>query len=373
MAKQTIASKVEHRHRAVVFHSLGRQHGHRTLASHNVASRLADVLALPFEPGLDPTRWSPGECYVVPDDTLLSSEATALGIHRESDLFGGVVPYPFVATKCVSHGLIGPEASRPAGWVDSLATRLEGMVLPGYSAFSLDDAREAARRLIDRYGPIRIKAAAATGGSGQSVHADIAGAEASLGDLPADSVSTSGLVIETNLDEEATWSVGTVRIGAMAAAYYGTQRTTPDNEGRAVYGGSTLYVVRGGWDELLAAPMPAAAREAAQRARRYHDAMFAAYPAMMASRCNYDIMTGRDANGRRQSAVLEQSWRIGGASGAECAALLVLRDDSSRDMVEVSTHEVYGPGAVPPPGAQILFQGDDPDVGPILKYVDLER
>ena len=45
----------------------------------------------------------------------------------------------------------------------------------------------------------------------------------------------------------------------------------------------------------------------------------AAFPGLFASRCNYDVVTGADGVGKHHSGVLEQSWRAGGASGAEIA------------------------------------------------------
>src|SRR3954470_16109640 len=42
--------------------------------------------------------------YVVPMDTVVGVErARSLGICNKDDLFGGVVPYPFVATKSITH------------------------------------------------------------------------------------------------------------------------------------------------------------------------------------------------------------------------------------------------------------------------------
>ena len=49
-----------------------------------------------------------------------------------------------------------------------------------------------------------------------------------------------------------------------------------------------------------------------------------------------------DAVGRRRSGVLEQSWRAGGASGAEIAALEAFRADPSLPSVRAITREVYG-------------------------------
>jgi hypothetical protein len=71
--------------------------------------------------------------------------------------------------------------------------------------------------------------------------------------------------------------------------------------------------------------------------------------------------------------VLEQSWRIGGASGAEIAALEAFRADPGLRVVRASTVEAYGAGAVPPPGATVYFCGVDDDAGPITKYATVER
>ena len=368
------AAPARSRHRAVAFHSLSTADQHRIETASSVARRLADLLALPFHGAVEPALLASGAYYVVPDKTLCpASAAEALGIRGCDDFFGGIVPYPFVATKCVSHGLVRPGAAQPEGWVEALADRIEGAVLPGHTAFDLDDAREAARRLLGQHGPVRIKAPSATGGSGQSRHADLAGVEVRLGELSPEQVADEGIVIEIDLDEEATWSIGTVSVGSQAAAYYGQQSTTTGNDGQVVYGGSVLTVIRGGWDELIAADLPEGPHQAARLARCYHDAMHEAYSGLVASRCNYDVITGRDAGGRLRSAVLEQSWRLGGASGAEVVALLALRADPSLEAIEVSTHEVYGDPGPPPSEVLVDYHGEDPAVGWILKYVRIHR
>jgi hypothetical protein len=357
------------RHRAVVLHVTAASDEHSMRTHESVAVRIADLLGLPFDGRFDPARHATG-CYVVPDETLCPPEAAAvLGIRDTFDFFGGIVPFPFVATKCVAHGLVDPGSQRPPGWVEELAPALEGLVLPGYAAFAIDDAIDAVRRLLGDHGPVRLKLPGAKGGGGQSVHADALGAVARLRDLAPDAIASDGVVVETDLDEAVTWSVGTVQIGGLEAAYYGTQRTTTNNHGNTVYGGSTLHLVRGGWQQLLALRLPDGPREAVTLARRFDDLMHQAYPSLVASRTNYDVIHGRDARGRSRTAVLEQSWRVGGASGAEVAALAAFRDEPALHQVDFSTREHYGPQARPPAGAQVLFDGDDPDAGPVLKYV----
>jgi len=175
-----------------------------------------------------------------------------------------------------------------------------------------------------------------------------------------------GLVLERNLAEVTTCSIGQVRVGSRTATYAGRQRTTRNHHGHEVYGGSSLVVVDGDFDTLLQLELSPQVRFAIEQARRYHDAMHEAFDEMYASRCNYDVAQGRDAGGRWQSGVLEQSWRIGGCSGAEVAALLAFKDRGV-PVVRTSTHEIYGDIAVPA-DAWVLFDGVDAQAGRLVKY-----
>jgi hypothetical protein len=108
---------------------------------------------------------------------------------------------------------------------------------------------------------------------------------------------------------------------------------------------------------------------AAALARRYHEEALACFDGMFASRCNYDVVLGEDDRGRPHAGVLEQSWRIGGASGAEVAALQRLRDEPRLAHVRAETVERHGasPETIPV-GAIVSFAGDDPEAGPMIKY-----
>jgi hypothetical protein len=239
-------------------------------------------------------------------------------------------------------------------------------VLPGFAVFSAAEARLACRLLLPG-GRMRIKLARGIGGKGQAVIEDRGGLDAFLAQLPPDELERHGATVEQHLDEADTWSVGTAQCGALRIAYVGTQRSTRDRAGDAVYGGSDLQVARGGFDALLAAPLDAAARNAASRARRYHDAMCASFPGFFASRCNYDVVVGTDRSGKPAAGVLEQSWRIGGASPAELAAMQAFAADPSLRHVRAHCHEVHGEVSTPP-GAAISYRGDDPAVGLLCKY-----
>ena len=68
-----------------------------------------------------------------------------------------------------------------------------------------------------------------------------------------------------------------------------------------------------------------------------------------------------------------QSWRIGGASGAEVAALEAFRAEPALRAVRAATVEIYGRDVPPPPArATVYFRGVDEKDGPMTKYAVAE-
>jgi hypothetical protein len=346
------------------------EHERRTLLE--FARRLAGLRGGGYAAWYEPQAVYAQRPYFVPSATLTSVQAAPLGIHCADDLFGGVVPYAFVATKAISHGLVQPGAAAPAGWSETLARRVQPTVLPGYTAFTLEDARTAGQRLLAR-APVRVKRVGASGGRGQAVAADAHALAAVLDAMDPGLVAGDGLVLEENVPELETLSVGQVRVADLTASYYGRQRTTPTPDGRSGFGGSDLHVVRGGFDALLALRLPAGVGHAIAVARQYDAAVQDCFPGFYASRSNYDVVVGRSASGEAVCAVLEQSWRAGGATGAEIAALEVFRAVPGRGEVRASCFEFFGDSPEPPPHATVYYRGEDPQLGRLTKYTVVHR
>jgi hypothetical protein len=349
-----------------------RAHSHEAATWAAISRTLAALKGYGFAGEYDSSRRYPGRLYFVPSDTLVGVEAAReLGIRTEDDLFGGVVPFPFAATKAITHPLVEVDAEAPEGWSHGFAQRVRGAVLPGFTAFTLRGARGAAARLLE-LGPVRIKPARGSGWRGQSVAAGPAELEAALDAIDAAGLAHHGVVLEQNLTDVTTYSVGQVRVGGKLATYCGTQWATTDNRGAAVYGGSDLIVVAGDYDVLLGLEFAREARLAVAQARVYDAAATQGFPGLFASRRNYDVARGRDAGGRWRSGVLEQSWRVGGASGPEAAALDAFRADPGLRAVRAWCVEAYGTNKVPPAGAIVHFRGVDGRAGPITKYTLVE-
>ena len=344
---------------------------HERAVHEQLAKRLAALQGLAFLGEYDRSSSYPRQLYFVPSGTLVGTDvARRLGVESERDLFGGVVPHAFIETKAITHPLVRPDADSPIGWSRDFGRRVTGGVLPGYSVFSLADAREAGRRLLNE-GALRVKPVRATGGRGQERVGTIQELDHALGKVDEAELAEYGLVLEANLEHVTTFSVGQIRVAGRTLSYHGTQRLTQDNSGETVYGGSDLLLVEGDFDALLDLDLPERTRLAISQAQIYDDAASACFRHFFASRRNYDIAQGIDDKGRACSGVLEQSWRIGGASSAEVAALEAFARGATGSVIRASSVELYGEAQVPE-GATVLFRGEDADVGFITKYALVE-
>lgn len=347
----------------------GYANAHEQMTRMEVVRRLARLKGYTVAEEFAPPPLGP--VYRVPSDTIVGVErAQALGIRCRDDFFGGVVPWPFVSTKAITHGLTDGQAQAPEGWNPAFGRMVGDAVLPGFTVFTRADAQWAGERLL-RAGPARVKLVRETGGNGQTVVTDRAALDACLAGIGDAMLAQDGVVIEQNLHDVQTLSVGQVHVAGLVATYFGRQRLTRNHSGAEVYGGSDLTVVRGDFQALLGQPLAPEVRIAVEQALLYDSAAQACFPGFFASRINYDVAQGRMPDGQWRSGVLEQSWRAGGATGAEIAALEAFQADPSRHVVRASGHEVYGPCPPLPAGATIYFRGVDDAVGELAKYAVL--
>ncbi|MDZ5699435.1 DUF3182 family protein [Chelativorans sp. M5D2P16] len=347
------------------------QDGHEAATHDLLARRLAGLLGFAFGGacenfGIDETS------YLIPRTSLSGAEtASRYRIGHEGDLLGGWVPEAYMATKAILHPLVSPRAAAPPGWPERLTRAASDVTLPGFTAFSLDDAR-AAGEILRPHGPVRAKPVHGTGGHGQAVAATALELEDALAHLAAQYPPGDGLVLEADLSQVITYSVGQLRLPHLTVSYCGTQFLTTDNTGHAAYGGSELTAAVGGYENLPAEILPAAMARAAACAARFDGLADRHLSGLIASRRNYDVAAGRLAGGAPAMGVIDQSWRVGGATGAEIVAIEALSRNPDARAVRARSTEVYGAGQIPPEGALVCYHGEDPAVGPLLKYAFVE-
>src|SRR5690606_34228870 len=115
-------------------------------------------------------------------------------------------------TKAISHGLRSHLAQAPQGWSPLFSERVRNVVLDGLSVFALEDARPAAEHLLYA-GPIRLKPIHACAGRGQEVIKSLDAFDEILARPEAQSLFSDGVVLEQDLRNVVTHSVGQSFIG----------------------------------------------------------------------------------------------------------------------------------------------------------------
>lgn len=344
---------------------------HEVETNRALARWLAQILGLKFGGSYDPQKHADRDLYLLPTQTLVGpAQARELHVNGPADLWGGYVDHDFICTKAISHGLLSPEAKAPEGWSPLFCERVRDVVLAGLSVFALADARPAAERLLYS-GPIRLKPVHACAGRGQEVIHSLDAFEAVLARPEAAQMFSEGVVLEQDLHDVVTHSVGQSFIGDHVFSYCGEQYLTQDGQGEEVYGGSNLLVVPGGYEDLLTLDLPDGVRQAIEQAQVFDAAADEAYPGFYASRRNYDIAQGQDSHGQRCSGVLEQSWRMGGASSAEVAALQSFINHPGLKAIHVSSVETYVDQALPADAIEV-YRGPAENSDFLLKYVTVK-
>ncbi|MHC8323732.1 DUF3182 family protein [Pseudomonas sp. GB2N2] len=341
---------------------------HEVDTNRALARWLAHILGFKYGGSYDPERHSGRDLYLLPTQTLVGDAAARqLGVKGPDDLWGGYVEHDFICTKAISHGLLNENAHAPQGWSPLFGERVRSVVLDGLSVFSFDDARAAAEHLLSE-GPIRLKPVHACAGRGQEVIKSLDEFDAILARPDAKTLFSEGVVLEQDLTNVVTHSVGQSFIGDKVLSYCGDQYLTNDAQGEQVYGGSNLLVVQGDYAELLGLGLPDDVRLAIEQAQVFDSAAAEAYPGFYASRRNYDIAQGQDSRGQQRSGVLEQSWRMGGASSAEVAALQSFVNDPGMRAIRVSSVETYIDQALPADAIEV-YRGPAQNSEFLLKYV----
>lgn len=264
--------------------------------------------------------------FVIPDRPLLRSEAEPLGIQEEGDLFGGVVDVKLHHDKAILHPLVGSDSEKPAYYSRKFSDEARPFVLPGYTVFSSADALKA-YTLLRREGlQVRLKDPSAEGGNGQRTVDSLEGMQRILTGISPKEIKEDGLVLEHNILTPDTLSIGQIYMDGSYFSYFGHQHTVL-LDGEPTYGGTTLTMHYGTLGELSAQLKDGNVRTAVDQARGVHGA-YSHYDPIV-SRLNFDVVQGWDVNGVFYSGVVDQSFRIGGASPAEVVAIRELQHDPS--------------------------------------------
>ena len=354
--------------------------------------RIVDKIASIFERfgGIDQ-----GKTYYVADKTIVLEFTEnqklikdAL-IESEKDFFGGIVPRAYQSTKAIMHPLVSREAACPLGWSHEFSQELVhlDLVLPGFTVFNIEDIRTAFNHLYDKgVYQIRLKDPLGYLGMNQFIVTSFQELEQFISDKIVDNekLEQYGLVVEENLCPEdlKIYSVSFVTVGFHQVQCIGVQRFS-----QGLYAGTDFVIMQTGkyiLPELLAR-VGIFNNEDAQviidKALLFRALLNKHIPEIKTARFNLDIVSGIASiysNGTcelvKRFALLEQSFRVGGASAAEIWGLEYLLCHPSVDAVCASTYYRYGDEAYQTvSGEENLYCGVDSRLGSISTSVKVHE
>lgn len=295
------------------------------------------------------------DSYFMPYSAVHEPLARACGISGDGDLYGGIVREPAHADKAMLHELASATAMHPRWYSWAFARALHGAVLPGFTVFSPDDAA-CAFELMRRRGIVpRFKDPSATGGLGQSLvrsQADLAEALQAHGDR----LVKTGAILEADLSDAATITVGWVRIGGKEFSWCGRPYDVVV-DGQTRFGGNEIRVVRGGLGRVEQYIQD----ERDLIAIRQACTVSGAYRLLgtVAARATLDAVQGVDTPGKLRSGITDPSLRPSASSAAEVRALEAFIEHPDAESVVTQLVYDYGTGMVAADTAKLeLFAGN---------------
>lgn len=266
--------------------------------------------------------------YFVPFAAVHSSLASEHGIVGIGDLYGGIVEEHQHADKAILHVLPMERAKHPVWYSPAFAQAVQPVVLPGFTAFTANDALHAYRQICSEQLSVRLKDPSNTGGLGQHCISDDGHLQRTL-DGYGNSIASTGVTLEADLEDAITITIGYVEIDGHIYSWRGRPYDVLDGD-MMRFGGNELTVVRGNFDVLHRHTHSLEDRLAIDQAK----IVFTAYKMLGAkiSRATLDVVQGTARDGRYLSGVTDPSLRPSASSAAELRAIEALQATPSTEV-----------------------------------------
>jgi uncharacterized protein DUF3182 len=311
-----------------------------------VSEFIADSLGIPLAVG----GHEGDGLYHVMARTVTKVVAKKLGILKPSDFYGGAVDHLQQTEKSVLHP--GVEGYHPRYFSPEFARLVKDSVLPGFSVFGKENALEGFEKL-KRMGGVRLKLLPNSDGHGQFKVSSMGGLKRVLAKIDEAQLAEFGAVLEPDLFEAETVSVGEIVIGGGDYSFLAFQKDDIDpGDRRNRYMGADLITVRGPMTELLKLDQARSAAIQVRQAIAFHGAYSYFNPVL--SRVSYDVLSGVDSNGEAHSGVTDITARLGGSCPAVMLGVRALDNDPKIQAVRAEVDLDYEPREIEP-GSEIFI------------------
>jgi hypothetical protein len=289
-----------------------------------VAQDLATYFGIPF---LGTQNGQGGDFYYVPAKTVEASDAIKLGIENSRDLYGAIASKRTATGKSILH----PSVSNitPDFYNPEFAELIQDLVLPGFVGFNPLDILKG-YNFFSRSFPARLKLSNESDGLGQFPIQDKLHLEQIIEKIDPSIIAEEGVVLEPELQNPKTISVGFAQIGTKLLSFIAKQKNdVADDDGqlRNRYLGAVVTVVSGDLEQLqtiegLSEIDLEAVTKCIQFNQHYQKNMD-----IIASRLSYDFLFGQNDQGQIFSGITDITGRLGGTCPAIMMALSRLQNN----------------------------------------------
>jgi Protein of unknown function (DUF3182) len=297
---------------------------------------VAERIATHIGAVMDTSETAATERYFVPMAAIHEPLARKVGISALGGAYGGIVKELQHADKAVLHQLPHASMQSPGWYSRRFATEVKDTVLPGFTTFSAEDTRVAFNRMQGEGYSVRFKDPAGTGEKGQYLVKTRDELEQVML-RHGDGFTEAGAILEANLNNAETITVGYVDIEGDQYSWYGSPYDV-EFSGTKRFGGNDITVVRGGLSALRDYCKDVRNKTAVEQSKVVFDA-YHAHLGSLIMRATFDAVQGIDNNGQFISGITDPSLRPSASSAAEIRAIEAFRDYP--DAKAVKTRIVY--------------------------------
>lgn len=268
--------------------------------------------------------------YFMPFAAVHESLAHEKGITGDGDVYGGIVKALEHADKAILHELPTTGASHPLWYSRTFAKGVGEVVLPGFTSFSVEDTMQAFASMQDMGLTARFKDPSSTGGMGQFLVRSRNELEKAITPYK-DKIPEVGAVLEANLQNHETVTIGYVDMNGQSYSWYGRPYDVQHND-MTRFGGNELTVAQGDIRNLMQYATNPSDRLAISQAGRVFDAYSLLGSTII--RATLDAVQGIGSNGEFLSGITDPSLRPSASSAAEIRAVEAFIANPSAEVVK---------------------------------------
>ncbi len=307
-----------------------------------IGQDIATICDLPFQGFVPIDEPLPPNHYIVVSKSIDLKTARNLGIDSPADFYGLAVDSLPQVGKSILHRTTSLKT--PPFYNPNFADKVKDAVLPGFACFTKDDALKTYQQFGHNGFDLRLKSPSESDGNGQYRIENIEHIEQLLSNED-ETISKEGIILEANLHQPKTISVGSATFGDQTISFLAHQKNdSPDQFGQSKYlGAKDITVVKGPLPELFNLPDLSGEEHLALKKAAKFDAVYRQILNPLASRLSYDVVLGLDNHDKLLAGVTDITGRVGGTCPGLMIACLAMNNDPSIQTVFAEVTLNYDP------------------------------